>query len=257
MNILQIKNFRKVYRNTIAVKNLSIEVKQGSFLGFVGPNGAGKSTTVNYIAGLIRKERGELLVDGEIITEASYRYKSKIGFVLEKPVYIEKLTGEEYLYFAGQMQRLNYAIVKERTAELLEFLEMTHEKDKLINSYSAGLKKKIALAAALIHDPSLLILDEPFEGIDPVSAKAIKDNLKLMVRKGKTVILTSHNLEIVESICTDIAIIKNGEIIYRGTMSGLYEKFADKGKENDTLTLEKIFILCVAPDKKEKRLSWI
>ena len=139
----------------------------------------------------------------------------------------------------------------------ISVLELTEKKDKLINTYSAGMKKKISLAAALIHDPKLLILDEPFEGIDPISANAIKENLKLMVKRGKTIILTSHILEIVESLCSDIAIINTGELIYQGSISALYNEFSVENENDSKLTLEKIFIRFVAPDKKQKNLSWI
>jgi len=252
MNILQIKDFRKKYKKTVAVNNLNLKIKRGSFFGFIGPNGAGKSTTVNFIAGLLKKDQGELQFDGDIITESSYIYKGRIGFVLEKSMYLEKLTGKEFLHFAGQMQNVDLPTVKQRTDELLTFLELTGKQDELIEKYSSGMKKKISLAAALIHDPDLLILDEPFEGIDPVSAKKIKANLKLMVEKGKTILLTSHVLEIVESLCTDIAIINKGNLLYDGTVAALHEKFS---REN--LNLEEIFIKLIAPEQGEARLSWI
>ena len=196
--IISIKDFRKEYKKTVAVNNLNLKIKRGSFFGFIGPNGAGKSTTVNFIAGLVKKDKGELRFDGQIITESSYKYKGRIGFVLEKPMYLEKLTGKEFLHFTGQMQKIDLPTVKQRTDELLAFMELIEKQDELIEKYSAGMKKKISLAAAMIHDPDILILDEPFEGIDPVSVNKIKENLKLMVKNGKTILLTSHVLEIVE-----------------------------------------------------------
>jgi len=256
-NIIEINNFSKNYKKTTAVKNLSLKIKKGSFFGFIGPNGAGKTTTVNFIAGLLKRDAGELKVDGEIITDSSYKYKGKIGFILEKPLYIEKLTGREYLYFTGQMQNVDLKTVKQRTDELLDFLELTEKKDKLIETYSIGMKRKISIAAALIHNPKILILDEPFEGIDPISVKKIKENLKLMVKKGKTIFLTSHVLEIVESLCTDIAIINKGEIVYNGTINDLYERFKLSGSQDEKLNLEEIFMKLVAQDEQKSQLSWI
>lgn len=257
MNVIEIEHFTKIYkRSIVAVDDLTMNIREGSFFGFIGPNGAGKTTTVNYLSGLLKKTKGELYLFSEFIREHSYEYKRKIGFVLEIPLYFEKLTGEEYLQFVGQMYGMGKRIVISRTKELFEFLELSEKKNYLIDTYSAGMKKKISLAAGMIHDPELLILDEPFKGIDPVSSKIIRDNLKLMVKKGKTIFMTSHILEIVERLCDEFAIIDKGKLIFQGSTESIRKKFEDY-KDSKSSGLEDLFRHLVTPDNDKHILSWL
>lgn len=257
MNVIEINHYTKIYkRKIVAVDDLTMNVREGSFFGFIGPNGAGKTTTVNYLAGLLKKNKGELHFFGDHITDDSYEYKRKIGFVLEMPLYFKKLKGEEYLHFVGQMYDLEKRIVVSRTKELFELLELSEKKDELIETYSAGMKKKISLAAAIIHDPELLVLDEPFEGIDPVSSKIIRDNLKLMVKNGKTIFLTSHILEIVEKLCNEIAIINKGKLIFQDSTVSIRGKMKSD-KNGKFLGLEDLFHRLVVPDNNKHILSWL
>ena len=258
MNIIEIKYFTKLYnRNILAVNNLNLNVKKGILFGFIGQNGAGKTTTVHFLAGLLKKTEGELHIFGERIDDNSYEYKRKVGFVLEKPLYFDKLTGEEYLHFVGQMYDLEKEFVKKRTSELFEFLEMTEKKNKRIETYSAGMKKKISFSAAIIHKPELLILDEPFEGIDPISSKIIQDNLKLMVQNGTTIFLTSHNLNLVEKLCTEVAIIHKGEIILQSTTKNIRNRIKNRMNNEKYSGLEELFLDLVSQEKETKYLSWL
>jgi len=259
MYAIEIKGFTKKYRRNTepAVDNISLRVPEGAFYGFVGPNGAGKSTTVNYIADLISKTEGNLKLFGREINEGDYEYKRRIGFVLEKPFYIKKLKAEEYLNFVGKMHDLEDDVLSRRIEELLHVFKLQDDRDKLIEEYSAGMKKKTSLAAALIHDPDLLILDEPFEGIDALSSRVIKDNLKTMVEKGRTIFMTSHVLEIVERLCGRVAIINKGKLVFEAEVSSIREMFKDKEKQEKYKGLEDLFLSLVSDDEESTKFSWL
>jgi ABC-2 type transport system ATP-binding protein len=256
MNAIEITDFTKLYKSQKAVDGLSMNVPEKAFFGLLGPNGAGKTTIVNFLAGLIRRDRGTLHILGQEIRDDSYEYKRKTGFVLEIPTYIEKLTGEEYLKFTAGMRGLGKKIADARSEELFVFLGLSDSKNKLIENYSQGMKKKILLAAAIIHDPELLVLDEPFEGIDPISAKLIRDNLKLMISKGKTILLTSHNLDIVEKLCTEVAIVNMGALVFQGSTSSIREKF-EQGKGRESGALEELFLKLTYDGRQVEKLSWL
>lgn len=261
MKAIELIGLRKTYSGGAnALDGLDLSVDGGTLLGFVGPNGAGKSTTINIVAGLIRQDSGEVRILGEEIRQTDYEYKRNVGFVLESPRYIEKLTAREYLRFVAAMYGLEEHAAMARIDELLEFFDLEKKRKARIESYSAGMKKKIALAAAIIHRPPILILDEPLEAIDPISAKAIKDNLKLMVQHGTTVLLSSHVLDTVEKLCDEIAIIDKGKIVFRSTMGEIRQRLrSELGKDTYT-SLEEIFIDVVGENGEQeagKRLSWL
>ncbi len=257
MNAIEISGFMKRYRgDKIAVQNLNLNVPQGSFFGFVGPNGAGKTTTVNYIAGLIRKSSGTLKLFGETIKEGAFEHKRRIGLVLEKPLYLDRLTGQEYLQLVGQLYGLGRNMTTDRTDELLALLDINDSRNKQIRFYSAGMKKKISLAGALIHDPDLLILDEPFEGIDAVSSKTIRNILEKMTHKGRTIFMTSHMLSVVEKLCGEVAIINKGIIVFVSPSSKIRETFKDDKMTERYRDLEDLFISIVG-DKENDMLSWL
>jgi ABC-2 type transport system ATP-binding protein len=258
MNVIEFRLVSKKYsRGKLALDELNLQVPGGSFFGFVGPNGAGKSTTANLIAGLIRKNSGSIRIFGNEIKPGSFHYRSKIGFVLEKPFFMEKLTGEEYLRFAGQMYDLKRETLQSRLEELLDFFNLKHERKKLIQDYSAGMKKKISLAAALIHGPEILILDEPFESVDAVSATQIKENLRYMTDRGGTVFLTSHVLDIVEKLCDRVAIINEGKLIFQCPTDSIKTRFKDREMKQKYSGLEELFINLVAYGAEKKSLSWL
>ena len=261
MKAIELIGLRKYYnRDVKALDGLDLSVEAGTLIGFVGPNGAGKSTMINVVAGLIRKDSGEVRLLGEDIRPADYEYKRNVGFVLESPRYIEKLTAREYLRFVAGMYGIEDRAARSRIDELLEFFDLEKKKKARIESYSAGMKKKIALAAAIIHRPKILILDEPLEAIDPISAKDIKDNLKLMVQHGATVLLSSHVLDTVEKLCDEIAIINRGKIVFRSRMGEIRDRLKDELGKDAYTSLEEIFIDVISERReaeREKRLSWL
>ncbi len=254
---VEISGFSKRYGHDVfAVDHIDLKVKKGSFFGFVGTNGAGKTTTVHYIAGLIRKTEGNLTIFEEKITKSNYKYKRNIGFILEKPFYLERLTAKEYINYMGQMYGLEKELVYNRTDELMAFMNIEDDK-KEIKEFSAGMKKKVSFAAALIHDPKLLVLDEPFEGIDAVSSNQIKENLIVMVEKGRTIIVTSHVLDLVEKICDEVAIINKGKIVFQGRMDSIKDVLKQRGKTGENEGLEELFLSLVSEPRKKDKLSWL
>lgn len=261
MKAIELIGLVKSYgRDTKALDGLDLSVDEGTLLGFVGPNGAGKSTTINIIAGLIREDKGEIKLLGERIERTDYEYKRNVGFVLESPRYIDKLTAREYLRFVAAIYGLEERESKHRVEELLDFFDLEEKKKARIETFSAGMKKKISLASAIIHRPKILILDEPLEAIDPVSAKAIKDNLRLMVGRGTTVLLSSHVLDTVEKLCDEIAIINNGKIVLRSTMEDIRSRLKNELGEETYSSLEEIFMKAVGEDNDReagRRLSWL
>lgn len=253
MNAIEMINLRKEFKDQVAVSNLNIQVKKGMFFGFLGPNGAGKTTTIKMMVGLLKPSSGKVKILGYDVEEKENEFMRKIGIVLDKPLYFEKLTAKEHLLFVGKMYGLSKETVNERTEELLEYFEIQDKKDKRIETYSAGMKRKISLAAALIHDPDLLILDEPFESIDTVASIAIRNNMNLLVKKGATIFMTSHNLEIVEKLCSDIAIINKGELIFLNSAKKIREEIEQKRYSN----LEELFIKLLTTGKEKESLSWL
>src|SRR4029077_14912218 len=196
-----------------AVSGIDLRVESGTFYGFLGPNGAGKSTTIKMLTGLLAPSDGDILVLGQHVLDpaAALAVKRRVGVVPEDLALFDNLTAREYLTFIGRMYLLPMTTVRERCQELLTMMSLEGEEKKLTLEYSHGMKKKLALAAALIPDPELLFLDEPFEGVDAVASRVLRDTLKQCVGRGATVFLTSHILEIVERLCTDVGIIAQGK----------------------------------------------
>ncbi len=258
MNPVILNNVSKVYKNDkTALDNLSFEVKEGAITGFVGRNGAGKTTTINILAGILKPDQGEVKILGEKINPGDWKYKRKTGFVLEKSNYVENLTGRQYLEFASVMYNLNKNESKKRIDELLDYLDLNNENKKSIKEYSKGMRKKISLATALIHNPELTILDEPLEGIDPVSSSNIKKLLLSLINNGKTVFISSHELGTIEKICDEIIIIDKGNLIYQGTFNNLKEKLGIVEKDLNNLSLEDLFVKLIGEDTNLKKLSWL
>ena len=262
MNILEIKNLVKVYnKNQVAINGVSLSAPLSSIFAILGPNGAGKSTIINILAGILKKTSGEITILGKQVENNDYEYKKRVGFVLEQPHYLEKLTIMEYLHFVGAMYELDEKEIFERTEELIYFFGLEEKRNIRIEKYSKGMKKKVSLAAAMIHQPELLILDEPLEGIDPVSAKYIKDNLRLMADQGKSIIISSHNLDTVEKLCDEIAIIHDGHLVFQGKTKNIQEKIKDEITQESFQSLEEIFIKVTHENhgklEKKKKLSWL
>lgn len=233
-----------------AVKGIDLEVQEGSFYGFLGPNGAGKSTTIKMLTGLLVKTEGQVSVLGRNPSDRkqSLEIKARIGVVPEDLALFDNLTAREYLTFTGRMHSMESGLLSGRIDELLKLLTLDEHEQKLAVEYSHGMKKKLALAAALLHDPDLLFLDEPFEGVDAIASRTIRKILTQYVERGSTVFLTSHVLEIVERVCTHVGIIVEGELVEQTSL-------AELGSGG---SLEQRFLEVVGTDvEQDAHLSWL
>lgn len=239
-------NLVRRFGSFTAVDNINLRVERGRFFGFLGPNGAGKSTTIKMLTGLLAPTSGGIRVLGLDIQTEPLEVKRRIGVVPEDLNLFERLTGAEMLTFTGRMYGLEKIEIAERTQELLALMELDTEPRKLVVEYSHGMKKKLSLACALIHRPEILFLDEPFEGVDAIASRTLKDLLSRLTARGLTVFLTSHVLEIVERLCTDIAIISQGKLVAAGSLDQLRRgiKVEGEGEEaaREAMSLEDYFI---------------
>jgi ABC-2 type transport system ATP-binding protein len=239
----------KTYAGKRAVDDLSLTVPQGCFFGFLGPNGAGKTTTIKMMMGLSQPDSGSISIFGRKLPEDSLEIKKYIGLVPDDSLLFDYLKGLEYLDFIGRLYGQPRDLSKERARELMELFQLSESTDKLIGEYSKGMRKRIAMAAALIHRPKLFLMDEPFEGVDAVGARLMKDILLEQVAHGSTVFLTSHVLDVVERLCDQIAIINQGRIVTQGTMAEL--------RQSEGSTLEEVFVNAVGGDRYSEKLNWL
>jgi len=245
---ISVRNLRKVYGSKAAVDGLDLEVPRGCFFGFLGPNGAGKTTTIRMLMGLAPPTSGSIELLGLPMPEHALEVKGKIGLVPDESLLFDHLTGPEFTEFVGRMYGLDRTVARERGQELLELFELSSEPRKLIGDYSKGMRKRIAMAAALIHRPELFLLDEPFEGVDAVGARLMKEILLEQVRRGATMFLTSHVLEVVERLCDRVAIIQQGKLVLDSTMAEL---------RSSSETLEDIFVRAVGAERPAETLDWL
>ena len=240
----------------VAVDHLNLRVDEGEFFGFLGPNGAGKSTTIKMIVGLLRPTSGTAKIGGVDMWQEPIRAKQQLGVLPEGLNLYERLTAREFVRFVGTMYGLERETVNQRTEELLALMDLIDDADKLVIDYSQGMKKKTALAAALIHAPRVIFLDEPFEGVDAISGRAIRKVLQHLVAQGTTIFFSSHILEVVERLCTRVGVIADGRLVAEGTIPELRERAA----AGETATLEDLFLRAVgasADEGEEKKLSWL
>ena len=242
-----------------AVDSIDLTVAAGQFFGFLGPNGAGKSTTIKMLTGLLAPTSGRVQLLGLDFSSNLVDVKRQIGVVPEGMGLFERLTGAEYLNFVGRMYGLDWATTQQRSEELLEFMQLADRPKSVIADYSHGMQKKLALAAAVIHGPRILFLDEPFEGVDALAAGALKALLGRMTERGVTIFLTSHVLEIVERLCSHVAIIHKGRLVAQGSLKELRAGVA--GEEGSKTSLEQIFLSIVGQSGAERpqmeELSWL
>lgn len=236
--MLKIQNLSKAYQKgkVKAVDDLNLEVKPGEIFGFLGPNGAGKTTSIKMIVGLLKQDQGSITVNGYDTLKQTLAAKSSIGFVPDNPDLYDKLTGIEYVNFIADVYRVDSATRQKRLVKLIEMFEISKAMGDLIGSFSHGMKQKLALTAALIHEPPLLILDEPMVGLDPRSAHLFKELMTEHCRQGKTVFFSTHILDVAERLCHRVGIIKKGQLISCGTMEDLRTSAAEKA------SLESIFL---------------
>lgn len=255
------ENLTRRFGELVAVSQIDLRVDAGQFFGFLGPNGAGKSTTIRMLTGLLAPTAGRIRLLGLDLEEHPVEVKRQIGVVPEGLALFERLTGAEYLNFVGRMYGLERATAAQRAAELLEFMELADRPKTLVADYSHGMKKKLALAAAVIHGPRILFLDEPFEGVDAIAAGTLKAMLTRMIARGATVFLTSHVLEIVERLCSHVAIIHKGQLVAQGSIDALragVEAQTAGAAPHERLTLEQIFLEIVGGRRGAvQELSWL
>jgi ABC-2 type transport system ATP-binding protein len=245
---IAVRELRKVYGDTAAVDGLTLAVPRGCFFGFLGPNGAGKTTTIRMLIGLAPPTSGSIEILGLPMPARGLEIKRRIGVVPDESVLFDRLTGGEFLEFAGRMYGLARGVAAARAGELMTLFELDGDGRKLIAEYSKGMRKRLAMAAALIHRPEVFLLDEPFEGVDAVGARMMKDLLTDQVRHGATVFLTSHVLEVVERLCDRVAIVHHGRLVMESSMEGLRE-----GSE----TLEDAFVRLVGAERMQEKLDWL
>src|ERR1017187_6849078 len=242
-----VRDLKKFYGLKAAVDGVNLEVPCGSFFGFLGPNGAGKSTTIRMLTGLIPADSGSIELLGVRLPERELEIKRRIGLVPDESLLFDRLTGAEFLEFVGRMYGLDRPIAIQRARDLLDLFQLQVDR-KMIGEYSKGMRKRIAMAASLIHHPDLFLMDEPFEGVDAVGARLMKDILIDQVRRGATIFLTSHVLEVVERLCDRVAIIDKGKIVREGSMDEL---------RGGTESLEDVFVRVVGAGREFHELEWL
>ncbi len=242
---IETRQLRKLYDGKAAVDGLDLVVPAGSFFGFLGPNGAGKTTTIRMLAGLALPSSGEIRLLGQPL---GADVKRQVGVVPDQSLLFDHLTGAEFLEFAGRLYGLARAVARERAGELLCLFELDGAGGKLIADYSKGMRKRLEMAAALIHRPRLFLLDEPFEGVDTAGARLMKKLLEEQVRAGATVFLTSHVLEVVERLCDRVAVIHEGKLVLEGEMAAL---------AGGRRTLEDVFVSVVGLERPAPAPRWL
>jgi ABC-2 type transport system ATP-binding protein len=266
MKAIEFDNVVKKFDNgVLALDGLTLTVPAGTIFGFLGLNGAGKTTSIRILAGLDRQDSGSVNILGKSLQEHGCMIKRRLGFVLDQPVYFDWMTPREYLEFIGAMYGLEPGQTKSRTDELIEFFDLTDDEDRTINTFSTGMKKKTSLAAAIIHAPSLLILDEPLEGIDAVVAASIRETLRVLASRGTTVFITSHVMETVEQLCSEIAIINSGRVVLQCPTSSIRQMArkrtanspAGEDASNEYAGLEDLFIDVVSERVRKKTLPYL
>ena len=245
---IEVRGLRKSFEGKEAVAGVDLEIAAGSLAGLVGPNGAGKTTTLSMMTGLLRPDAGQVLIGGLDVWADPVAVKAAIGVVPAEARMFDRLSGAEMLEYAGRLRGLPVAEVRSRAAELLDVLDLAADAKRLVADYSTGMRKKTSLGCALIHNPSVLVLDEPLEGVDPISADVIRRLLTRFVRSGSTVLFSSHVMELVEQTCDHVSIIDKGKIVVTGTTEAV------RGGK----TLQQAFIDRVGPRASDEEvLSWL
>jgi ABC-2 type transport system ATP-binding protein len=242
------RNLGKRFGETVAVSWIDLTVPAGSLFGVIGPNGAGKTTTIRMMTGLLRPDGGTVEVDGIDVWREPLRAKARFGVLPDDLHLFERLTGFEFLTFLGRLRRLDTATIEARVGEMLSVLGLEDAQGKLVADYSQGMRKKVALAAAILHAPRVLFLDEPFESVDPVSARTIQDVLHRFCAASGTVVFSTHVLDVVERLCDSVALVDHGKVVAQGTTDEV------RGSER----LEDVFVRLVgARDLQHGGLEWL
>lgn len=245
--MIDIVNLEKRYGNYVALKNLSLHIAPGEFFGFLGPNGAGKTTTIKLLVGLLKPSAGSATIAGYDIQRSPQEAKRLIGFIPDRPFLYEKLTGREFLRFVADLHGLEESAARARGEEFLELFELTAWGDELIESYSHGMRQKLVMCAALLHQPRVLVVDEPMVGLDPKGARLVKRLLRGLCDRGTTIFMSTHTLEVAEQMCDRIGIVQAGALIALGTTAELRQLV-----QSNVSRLEDIFLqLTGGADRQE------
>ncbi len=235
--MLELLNLEKIFGNFTAVNRINLKINKGELFGFLGPNGAGKTTTIKMIAGLLSPSFGNIYLDETDIWQKPIESKMKIGYIPDQPFLYDKLTGKEFLYFCGGLYNLPKEKIKNKITELSEQLKIGDWIDKRSEEYSQGMRQRIVIASAFLHEPELLLVDEPMIGLDPQSAFDVKKILTEKAKNGTTIFMSTHSLNVVEEICTHVGIINKGNIIFNNTIEVLHNL-----KRESNNNLEEFFI---------------
>lgn len=255
--IVEIESLTKKYTEDLALDNISFILGKGQILGVVGPNGAGKTTLINSMCGLVSVDNGKLNYFGRSFSQSDIDLKKQLGVLTDNLGLFEELRGEEYLYFVARIYGLSKEAAKTRSEELFEFMDMADMKHKYIHQYSSGMQKKLAVSGALIHKPRILLLDEPFENIDPVATRSIIKVLKKMAGKGTTIVVTSHILSSIEQLCSDIFILYKGRKVVFDNINIVKDFLIKEVNVKSATSLENLFVGLMKKGQKEKVLSFI
>jgi ABC-2 type transport system ATP-binding protein len=235
--MIELIDLTKLYKNFKAVDCLNLRVDKGTVFGFLGPNGAGKTTTIKMMAGVLRPSKGGITINGIDVRKEPFEAKRCIGYIPDQPFLYEKLTALEFLRFIAGIYNLNHAqSLNGHITELLSLFELSHWSEELIESFSHGMKQRLTMCAALLHDPEVLIVDEPMVGLDPKAARLVKTIFKEQAAKGRTIFMSTHSLEVAQEVCGEIAIIQAGRIVAQGTAEDLGRQAGVKG------SLESVFL---------------
>jgi len=219
--MIELKDLTKKYVDFPAVDNLNLSIQKGEIFGFIGPNGAGKTTTIKMMGGILEPTSGSVMIAGISMKDHPEKAKSKIGFIPDRPYLYEKLTGMEFLKFVGDLYGVDSDTFSKKAEQHLKMFSLLDWADELIESYSHGMKQRLIMAAALLHDPEVIIVDEPMVGLDPVAIMMVKDLFRNLAKQGVTVFMSTHTLKIAEDICDRIGIIHKGHLIATGTTEDL------------------------------------
>jgi len=224
--MIRLTNLTKRYGSFTAVDGIDLEVPSGELFGFLGPNGAGKTTTLRMIAGILKPTSGVVEIGGDDLERKPRKAKTRMGFIPDRPFVYDKLTGAEFLRFVAALYGQEGPVIERRMDELLKLFDLAPWKDELTESYSHGMRQKLIISSALIHQPEVIVVDEPMVGLDPKSARLLKDLFKEFTQRGGTILMSTHTLEVAEDMCDRIGIIQGGKIVACGTMAELRHQFA-------------------------------
>ncbi|MCX6141652.1 MAG: ABC transporter ATP-binding protein [Ignavibacteriales bacterium] len=239
--MIELRNVTKKFGSFTAVDNISLVVPAGEFFGFLGPNGAGKTTTIKMMAGLFAPTSGQIIMNGYDVVKNPIEAKSFTSYVPDQPFLYDKLTGREFLYFIGGLYKMEKKAIARKIEEVIEHFDIGEWVDKRTEDYSQGMRQRVTIAAALVHEPKAFIIDEPMIGLDPKSAKIVRETLKMMAQQGVSIFMSTHSLPTAEELCDRVGFIKDGRLVFLGTQENLqaYKQKYDGKFESVFLELTK------------------